>query len=46
MYFFVCLIDIMVYMIREIWNDSNFLMWNGIIKLLLNLKVEICEYGD
>lgn len=33
-------------MIRETWNDSNFLTRNGITKPSLNLKAEICEYGD
>lgn len=33
-------------MIREAWNDSNFLTRNGITKPSLNLKAEICEYGD
>lgn len=44
--FFVCLTDITVHMIRETWNDSNFLTRNGITKPSLNLKAEICEYGD
>lgn len=33
-------------MIRETWNDSNFLTRNGITKPSLNLKAEICEYGE